>query len=54
MKCARCGAETPRLTLAQTRDPKCQREVEALIAMDDRRRSRKVGAAKDFTGTTAL
>jgi uncharacterized protein with PIN domain len=53
MKCARCGIHTPRLTLAQTRCPECERQVCELMAADARRKTPRF-RAKDFTGTTAL
>lgn len=49
MKCSRCGIDTPRLTLDQTRCPMCQRQVEALVAQDAARRAPRFHA-KDFTG----
>lgn len=40
LRCARCNDRTPRLTVEQTRCPACQRQVEAIIAADERRRGR--------------
>ncbi len=40
MTCARCGEYTPRLTIAQRYCPQCAREVAAIIALDERRRTR--------------
>jgi uncharacterized protein with PIN domain len=47
--CRRCGIETPLLDRDQTRCPKCEAEVRALIASDTRRRSR-FARTKDLTG----
>ena len=49
MKCARCGIETPRLTVKQTRCPRCEAEVAALIAADNARRMARF-PARDLTG----
>lgn len=38
IRCSRCGCETPRLTVKQTRCPMCQRAVDNLIALDERRK----------------
>lgn len=48
MQCARCGADTPRLTLTQRRCPPCEAQVQALIALDAKRRAPRF-PVKDFT-----
>ena len=48
MNCQRCGIQTPRLTLSQTRCPDCQREVDRLIEQDARRKVARFGFAKDL------
>lgn len=48
MICRRCGIQTPRLTLSQTRCPDCQRQVDAIIEADERRRAPRF-VAKDLT-----
>lgn len=53
MKCARCGQDTPRLTVTQRYCTPCGREVEAITKADERRRQPRF-AAKDLTGTVAL
>lgn len=51
MICSRCGIETPRLTLSQTRCPDCQRQVDDTIRRDTARRSRRVASfGKDLSG----
>jgi predicted RNA-binding Zn-ribbon protein involved in translation (DUF1610 family) len=47
MKCARCGEDTPRLTIQQRYCPPCGREVEAIVRSDDARRNR-FSRAKDL------
>ena len=47
MTCHRCGEHTPRLTIRQTRCPRCQREVEQLVAKSSRPRR---FPAMDLTG----
>ena len=49
MKCARCGEETPRLTLTQRYCPPCGREVEAIIRSDTARRRDRFSVGKDLT-----
>jgi DNA-directed RNA polymerase subunit RPC12/RpoP len=49
MRCLRCGDETPRLTPHQIHCLRCAREVAALIAADERRRTPRFGRAKDLT-----
>ena len=53
MKCARCGMETPRLTLTQRYDPKCAAEVAAIVAADTARRTPRFPTSKDMTGAVA-
>ena len=48
MKCARCGIETPRLTVKQTRCPRCEAEVAAIIAADTARRQPRFPFGKDL------
>jgi hypothetical protein len=48
MTCKRCGETTPRLTLTQTHCPRCQREVEAIVAADTRRRMPRFSVAKSL------
>jgi hypothetical protein len=50
MNCARCGVETPRLTVAQRYDPRCAAEVTALVKADAKRRTPRFVRAKDLTG----
>ena len=50
IRCARCATETPRLTLAQTRCPDCQRAVDEVIRKDTERRRPRWDRAKDLTG----
>ena len=47
--CARCGQRVPRLTATQRRCPKCEGEVQAIVAADARRRTARF-APKDLTG----
>lgn len=54
MKCARCGVETPRLTISQRRCPPCEAQVQALVAADERRRAPRFGIPKDMTTLTGV
>jgi hypothetical protein len=51
--CARCGIHTPRLTLAQRYCPPCQREVDAIVAADTRRRMPRFSVAKSLDRSPA-
>lgn len=52
MKCARCGQDTPRLTLTQRYCPRCSEEVRVLTAPRPApvARWRREAPAKDLTG----
>jgi hypothetical protein len=49
MRCARCGEETPRLTVAQRYCPPCHRDVTAIEEADAKRRAPRFPMAKDLT-----
>ena len=51
--CIRCGIPTPRLRVDQRHCPSCDRQVQALIAADEARRTPRFGASKDLTGRVA-
>jgi predicted DCC family thiol-disulfide oxidoreductase YuxK len=40
IRCSRCGCDTPRLTVDQTRCPQCAREVARIVELDAKRRTR--------------
>jgi uncharacterized protein with PIN domain len=52
INCRRCGIDTPLLDRDQTRCPKCEAEVRALIRDDTRRRTR-FSRVKDLTGVAS-
>jgi len=53
IRCSRCGEHTPRLSATQTRCPRCEREVAAIVSAYERRRNR-FAFTKDTTGAVAL
>lgn len=52
MTCLRCGMDTPRLTVDQRYDPRCAREVQQVIDLDAKRRTR-FPFGKALSGGTA-
>ena len=48
MTCKRCGEHTPRLTLSQIHCPRCEQEVQTIIALDARRRAPRFSVGKSY------